>query len=420
MSTWTYSASTESNLMKVKYGKLIEDQFNKSNPLFGRLKKKTDFVGSQIEIPVVQSIGGGVGQGTLPTASENKIGKATITSKKCYAVVSIDRESMKAAKTDEGAFVRFTAFPVKIATESFNRNIERQMTRGAADGNGALVTGQAANGNCSGVGTAGDPYLVELDKASTYFPGEIASIEEGDLLNVNSETTNLEVVSVSETIANGYSSTTIGLVGSSARLDVIGDTGTPAAFGAADKLYMQGSKDAELTGVQGVLAATSGTISGIAVGRRWQAYQKTAAGAALSTDLMNDVVVNVKRQSGKSPKLIMCHFHQYIKLLNLLEDQKRYNVPSRKGEFSFSALSFMSADGEIPVVSSRFIDSDKMYFLNDDHLELHLRPGGFEWFDEDGTVFLREAADSYEARYGGYGQSFINPHFQGYLHTLAV
>jgi hypothetical protein len=118
--------------------------------------------------------------------------------------------------------------------------------------------------------------------------------------------------------------------------------------------------------------------------------------------------------------MILCHHHQYIKLLNLLEDHKRYNVPSRKGEFSFSGLSFMSADGELPVLTSRFIDSDKMYFLNDDHLELHLRPGGFEWFDEDGTVFLRESGDAYEARYGGYGQSFINPHFQGYLYGLQV
>jgi len=419
--SWTYDSSTESNLMKVKYEKLIEKQFNKSNPLFGRLKKKTDFVGSQKEIAIVQSIGGGVGAGSLPTASESKIGKATITTKKNYAVVSIDRETMKAAKSDEGSFVRMTAFPVKIATESFNRNVERQMTRGAADGNGALVTGNASNSNCSGVGSAGDPYLIELDNASTYFPAEIACLEEGDLVQINSEVTAaLEVVSITESVANGYATSTIGLTGTSARLDVIGDTGTPAPFGASDKIYMQGSKDNELIGVQGAISATTGSLYGVTVGRRWKAYQKDASSAALSTDLMNDVVVNVKRQSGASPKLILCHHHQYIKLLNLLEDHKRYNVPSRKGEFSFSALSFMSADGEIPVLTSRFIDSDKMYFLNDDHLELHLRPGGFEWFDEDGTVFLREASDSYEARYGGYGQSFINPHFQGYLYGLQV
>ena len=61
-----------------------------------------------------------------------------------------------------------------------------------------------------------------------------------------------------------------------------------------------------------------------------------------------------------------------------------------------------------------------MFFLNDDHMELNLRPGGLEWFDEDGTVFLRESGDSYEARYGGYGQFYVNPHFQGLLDNLQV
>jgi hypothetical protein len=327
---------------------------------------------------------------------------------------------MKAAKTDEGSFVRMTAFPVKIATESFNRNLERQITRASADGTageGALIKGNATNTNVSGAGTSACPYVVSFDVASTYFPAEFQAIEEGDLLNVNSETTDLEVTAMSETIASGYVTGTISLVGTSTRLAALAGSGP---FAATDYLYMQGSKGNEITSVQDVISATSGSLYGVTVGRRWKAYQKDASSAALSTDLMNDVVVNVKRQSGKSPKMILCHHHQYIKLLNLLEDHKRYNVPSRKGEFSFSALSFMSADGEIPVLTSRFIDSDKMFFLNDDHLELHLRPGGFEWFDEDGTVFLRETTDSYEARYGGYGQSFINPHFQGYLYGLAV
>ena len=125
MSTWTYDQSTESNLMKVKYGKLIDKQFNQENVVFGRMKKNMNFVGSQIERPVIQSIGGGVSAGSLPTANRNKTAKAIITSKKVYATVSVDRESMKAAKTDEGAFVRFTKHPVQIAVRSFNRNLER-------------------------------------------------------------------------------------------------------------------------------------------------------------------------------------------------------------------------------------------------------------------------------------------------------
>jgi hypothetical protein len=423
MSSWTYSASNEANLMKVKYGKLIEKQFNMENPVFARIKKSQDFVGSQIERPVVQSIGGGVGAGSLPTSSENKISKATLSSKKLYAVVSIDRETMKAAKSDEGSFVRMTKYPVKVATKSFNRNLERQIIRNDVSGAGALATGSASNSVVSGAGSSCDPYIISLDQASIYSQAHAEAIEIGDLVNINSETTDLEVTDVVvNSSVPGSVDIDIKLVGTSSRLATLAACcGT--AFGASDKIYMQGSKDNELEGLEGILAASSGSYKGITVGRRWQSYSKDASSAALSTDLMNDAVVNIKRQSGESPDMILTSFHQYIKLLNLLEDHKRYQLPAKgkyKGQISFSGVEYMSPDGMIPVVPSRFVSDEKMLFLNTKHIELACRPGGFEWFDEDGTVFLREAADSYEARYGGYADLFVNPHFQGQLDNLAV
>ena len=406
--------------MKIKYGKLIDKQFLQDNVLFGRMKKNENFVGKQIDRPVIQSIGGGVGAGSLPTANENQTALASITPKKVYAVVSVDRESMMAAKKDEGSFVRFTKHPVQIAVRSFNRNLERIFTRGGAAGAGVLITGVVTtDSNVSGAGSAGDPYIISFDTASRYYPAHFESIEIGDILNAGTETTELEVVDMAITDSSGYSTGTVSLVGSSVLLAA--DTGSTAFV---ESLYMQKSKDAEMIGLQGVLEATSGTLYNISVGRRWQSYIKSAASAALSTDLMNDVVINVKRRCGKAPKIILSSYHQFIKLLNLLEDHKRYNLPARskdlKGQVSFSAIEYISPDGAIPVLASRFVDSNQMMFINDDHCELNLRPGGLEWFDEDGTVFLRESGDSYEARYGGYGEFFINPHFQGLLDNLAV
>jgi len=420
MSTWTYSASDEANLMKVKYGKLIDKQFNQDNVLFARVTKTQNFVGSQIERPVIQSIGGGVGAGTLPTANNNKISKATLTSKKLYAVTSIDRESMKASKTDEGAFVQFTKYPVKIATKSFNRNLERMLTRAPIDGSGILVTGNASNSNVAGNGSTGTPYIVSFNTAAIYNLADIECIEVGDILNAGTETTPLEVTDVVVTSSTpGSVDFDVYLVGTSSLLAT--DTATSPFV---ESLYMQGSKDNELAGLEGILQASSGSYKGVTIGRRWQSYNKAAAGAALSTDLMNDVVVNIKRTSGESPNLVLTSYHQYIKLLNLLEDQKRYNLPAKdkafKGVISFSGIEYMSPDGAIPVMASRFVSDDNMLFLNDKHIELACRPGGFEWFDEDGTVFLREAGDSYEARYGGYCDFFVNPHFQGILSGLAV
>jgi len=421
MSSWTYTASNEANLMKIKYARLIEKQFNMENPLFGRIKKSQDFVGSQKDYPVVQSIGGGVGAGSLPTANENKISKASLLTKKLYATVSIDRETMKAAKTDEGSFVRMTKYPVKIATKSFNRNLERMLTRAPADG--SLAPGSATNSNVSGAGSAGDPYIVSLDDAGVYSLAHAESIEIGDLVNINDETADLEVVDVNVVSAvPGSIDIEISLVGSSTRLDAL--VAAPNGLDAADDIFMQGSKDNELQGLESIIAATSGSYKGISVGRRWKSYSKDAATAALSTDLMNDVVVNIKRQSGESPDMILASYAQYIKLLNLLEDHKRYQLPARdkkfKGQISFSGVEYMSPDGVIPVMASRFVSDEKMLFLNSNHIELCCRPGGFEWFDEDGTVFLRESGDSYEARYGGYCDFFVNPHFQGQLDNLQL
>lgn len=422
MANWNYGNSTESNLMKVKYGKIQNKQFNTDSIVYGLCKKNTNFVGSQIEFPVRTSIGGGVGSGSLPSANRNQHKKAIITSKKLYGRAGIDRESKFASKNDEGSFVRFTKYSVEQLTQSFVRNFERMATRGDASGSGVLITGNAGNANVSGQGISSDPTVISFSAASTYFPAEFESIEIGDILNCNSETSELEVVDMSVTVSGGYATGTISLVGSSTRLDAINDNGTPAPFIASDKLYMQGSKDNEMIGIKGAIEATGGTLYNISVGRRWQAYQKTAS-AALTTDLINEMVMNIKRQCGRSPKMILSSFHQYEKLLNLLEDHKRYALPVRdkslKGKLSFNSIMVATPEGDIPVMVSRFLDSDEMFFLNFDHIELHLRHE-FKWFDEDGSVFLRESTDSYEGRYGSYGQLYINPHFQGILKGLSL
>jgi hypothetical protein len=278
---------------------------------------------------------------------------------------------MKASKTDEGAFVRFTAFPVKIAVDSFNRNLERMLTVGDATGTGALITGNGSNSVVTGAGTSCSPYVITFDASGVYYDTDGAAFEEGDLINVNTETTDLEVV----TIATTTTSVTLSVTGTSSRLATLA-AGCGTAFGASDKLYMQNSKDNEMVGIRGAISATSSTLYGITVGRRWQAYQKNASSAALTTDLINEMVIKVKQQSGKAPKMVLTSYLQYIKLLNLLEDQKRFPIPARRADVSFEAVQIMTPEGAIPVIASRFVPADEMFFLNDDHIELHLRPGG--------------------------------------------
>ncbi len=403
----TFSLSEASALFKIKYGKLSENVYNSSNVLLGTAKKSYSFTGKQILHAIPQSFAGGVGSGSLPVANTALYSEAIITAKKMYAVVEIDRESIKAAMSDEGAFVRATKEVVQKGVESWMRNMSRALFN---DGTGALAAGDAST-NVSGTGSLGDPYICVLASSS-----KEANIEERDLVNVGTETTTLEILEYAP------STQTVSLVGSSATL--------AAASGSSplsDTLYMQGSKDNDPEGLKGVLDATSGSKYGISVARRWKAEQRGASAATISADLMNDMMLSIEKKTGKVPNLIITSYKQFQKLLAIQEDQKRYPIPNRAGVkdkngevISFSGVQFMSTSGPVAVVPERFCEDDRMYFLNDNHIEIYHRPD-FGWFDDDGTVFLRKASsDEYEARYGGYLQVYINPNFHGVITDLNV
>ena len=340
-----------------------------------------------------------MGSGSLPIANYAKIEDAQITAKKMYAVMQIDRESIKAASNNEGAFVELTKYTVQKGVESWMRNMSRALFN---DGTGAL--GQFSG---SAGGTATDP-VITVTAASW----KEANWEEKDYVNVNTLSSVWEVVAV----APATRQVTLLRISGSDDLTAIG-AGTHT-------VYMQNSKDNDPSGLKGVLDASSGSLYTIPVARRWQATQVAAGGAGLTTDLMNQTMLEIQRKSGKVPNLIMTSFTQYRKLLNVLEDQKQYIVeprsPELQGKISFRGVEFMSSAGPVGVFPERFIEDDRMYMLNDNFIELKHRPD-FGFFDDDGSVFLRTASqDAYEARYGGYLEAYIVPSFHGVISGLAV
>lgn len=404
----SFNLTDASNLFKIKYGKLSDNVYNSANVLLARTKKSYEFTGKRMDIAVPTSFAGGVGSGSLPTANSASYEDAQISAKKMYSVIEIDREAIKASENDEGAFVRLTKHSVQKGVESWMRNMSRSLFN---DGTGALGYGDAAT-NVTGLGTTGSPYVVVIGAATW----KEANFEEKDFVNYDTETSLLEVVQVIP------ASRTVKLVGTSVGLAAL--VAGPSPVPANKALYMQGSKDNDPQGLKGVLEATSGSLYGITVGRRWQAFQKDAASSGLTTDFMNEVMLGVEKQCGKVPNLIQTSYTQYRKLLNQLEDQKQYIIeprsPELKGKISFRGIEFMSQAGPVGVFADRFCPDDQMMFLNDNYIEIHHRPG-FGWFDDDGTVFLRkQGEDVYEARYGGYLQSYIVPSFQGILKNLAV
>lgn len=403
-----FNLTNSSAYFKEKYAKISENVYNSSNVTLGRVKKSYDFTGKQLTRAIPQSFSGGVGSGRLPTATYDNASDAIMTAKKVYSVVEIDREAIKAADGREGSFVAQTKHTVAKGVESWMRNMSRILWNSQT--NGALGTGDGSTA-VTGAGTTADPYLVIISAATW----KEANWEERDGVNCGTETTLLTVYEVVP------ASRQIKFTGTSAALAaaVAGTTSTSAIF------YMQNSKDNDPTGIATAVAATSSTLYGVTVNRRWQAsVQVDSDGSGITTDMLNQDMLEIQRKCGKVPKMIITSFTQYRKLLNILEDKKEFSVDARaselKGTVSFKGLGFQSAAGLIPIFPERFVDADRVYYINDDFIELVHRPD-FGWFDDDGTVFLRKADDdAYEARYGGYLECYVAPNFQGYRYDLAT
>lgn len=397
------------------------NMYNSENVLEGRIKKNYKFVGKQMNLETQLSFAGGVGSALLPVANTSKVEQQVVTAKKVYARCLVDRESLKAASSTKGAFQTFLGYPIKKTVESYMRNLSRV---NFGDGTGILGRGNAVAP--TGAGTVGSPYLVTIRlsdwKLANWeekdFVQYVSGLNAGDNLGGTPEggssvTNLLEIVSVDP------DTRVIGLVGVSPALAalVAGPTVLPTTSG----FCMQRSYLSDPNGLGNVLMATSGTLYGISVQRRWQASQVNAAGAGIITDMLNEVMLKVEKVFGKVPNMIVLNYNQFQKLLAQLEDQKVYNLPNRnvKGSLSFSGIEFMSTRGAIGIFTDRFCDEDKVYFLNDNFISRTHRPD-FGWFKDDGTVFLRAAdLDEYEARYGGYMDNVIVPTAHGVLYNLA-
>lgn len=424
-STGQFNLVDQTNLFKINYYKKSENMYNSENVLQGRIKKRYDFIGKQRFVATPLSFSGGVGAGVLPKSNAGSYEGAIITAKRVYATCEIEREAIYASKGDKGAFVQATKETVKKTVESYMRNSSRILF---GDGSAVLGRGDAAT-NISGAGTDSDPYIVTISEASWLD----ANFEERDYVQVVSgmaafplntggsaeggqtEANLLEIIDVD------IVSRQVSLCGTSPILAGLVGSPLPATSG----LCMQKSYLVEPQGLKGVRDASvnGGSLYGIPVQRRWKAQVTDANGEGITADLINGLMLDIKKQSGKSPSMLMVGFEQYRNILALMEDQKVYNLPNKnlKGHMGFEGLEWVGSAGQkIGIFIDRFAKVDTLYAIHDARVECHHRPG-FGWFDDDGTVFLRlQNDDAYGARYGGYYENYITPTGHGFLENLAV
>lgn len=394
-------------LFKIKYDKKSYAAFNKANPLFQALDKRYDFKGKSYALDAVLGFTGSVGSGSLPETNVYQQENATLTRKKMYARILLDREAIVTSKGEDAAFEQATKRQVKKGVESWNRNLERCLF---AFENGLIFKGDGS----TNVSVSGADYTIVAD-SSLWVRSFVAK---KDYLNSYTAVPALETASWEVKSVTASSRTVVLTLRSGTTTIANGATTT-------HKFYMQNSKDNDVDSILRICKATSSTLYGITVGEGWQSAQIDANAAGLTTDLVNQLVTEVEFQSGESPTLLVTSYKQYRKFQDLLGDRLRYMTQSnrdpvfKKAGFNFKAIEWNTQNGPIGMIASRMCPDDHMFALNMDNITLFMAEAP-KWADEDGTVLLRSAtADAYEARYIGYGEIFVHPNCQGVLYDLA-
>lgn len=407
MAITTFTDADYSALFKRTYGQYGDNLYGSGveDPLESQIPKIFDFGGSEHHMAVKIGFGGGTGFGTLPTANRSKNVDVTLTRKKAYARMNLDRETIIASRGKASAFREATQEETIGKLRSFNRTQAMTLFNDATG-----ILGQHS-GNFGG--TAAAPEATILNTGTYRFRSGF--FEEGDYVNVNTLSSVFEITDVNTTTRV----VTMSRISGSDDLTSIG-AGTHS-------IYLQNSKDVAPQGVKGVADFTAGSLYGVSYQRRWSPFRNVKSTASLITTAdLNNAVLQMENRSGEVPTHIVMSTVQCEKYLNQLEEKKRYTqITSKKNKMasaqvSFSAIEFMSVKGVIPIVSSRYVRDDTVYLVNTNKM-FRKHAERFGWFDEDRTVLLRmQNDDAYEARFGGYYENYINPLFVGVIENNAV
>lgn len=230
--------STISDALKVLYINPIREFVNmKADPLAARILQTSDNITGYQKIVRAVQIGanGGAGAGTetgqLPVAGENIYKQFENDIMNLYGTVSISDKTMKSATEGPGSFVNALQRDIDTLVETLKFSVARQIY---GDGSGLLCAAKNASSAATTITVADDAILYNI------LPGLTVDVYNGTTKDSNSPFRVVDVNHTNRTITLNKG------LGS-------------ALTGNGGKIYMQGSKDLELTGLGAIFDTTNVT-----------------------------------------------------------------------------------------------------------------------------------------------------------------
>ncbi len=355
--------TTAQNALKDIYLDVVSEQLNtKTNVLFNQFKQTSqDIYGREVQRLVPYGINGGIGAGdeggALPTSEQNQYLNFTTTLKNLYGTIEITDKAIKASSDDAGAFVNLLSAEMEGLLNSSKFNLGRMMY---GDGSGVLTSVLSAVKSTGKITVSSVKNLIE-GLVVDFYDGSTLVMGGAKIVSVDREN---KTILTDQTLTTNFVNNASSYV-----------------------IYVQNSKDEEITGLEKVFAQ-SGSIYGVsrATYPFLTSYLKQMnAGETFDEIVLQTVLDEVEMRTGNKMNMLVTTNAVKRSFASTLRPYSK-NLEVNTLEGGYKALSFNG----VPLVGDKFCPDGVLYALNTNDFAVH-RLCDWEWLaNEDGSILKQK------------------------------
>lgn len=405
------SASTIAALQKmyktVYMGRDLANQAKRKTPAYDAVNKMDDFDGAQLVFPFNFGVPTSVAT-TLPVAQAGANSSSfdnwvMSTRKTLYGVLTIDAQSMRAARKDIGSFLRLRQKETNELMAYMKMILGGHAFWGDGAGNIAQVTAvTGSNPVTSFTVSQFDIVKIHLKQVLVF-----NATRTGSAGTIKASTWRVDALNRTTGVI-----TVTRLTGSGAGVD-------PAAN---DFVYLNGTYDAFPLGIDAFIPASdpgTGGVPASLLGMTRTDDPTMKAGWRVTwqgsiEETIKFLCALMGQYVDQENSVCWISRYNWFRLEQELTAQNRKVIDARATQvFGSPALLIITPEGNIPVVADPYLGNDRGYLLEMSQIEVHHLDGLIHVADDDGLGALRQAADDgIEIRFRSWGENIVQRPFQ--------
>jgi len=378
--------------------KKINDLSYDGSPLFAMLPKKTDFGSNDLKVPVSYADLRGRSC-NFAVAQSNKEGSSTeaftITTKKDYALFSVDGQVVKQSRGDLNAWLPALEKEAESAQRALSRSTSWAVYR---DSVGSIATMASDSSTNMTLGNRADIQNFEVGMTLQLVdPASTTSARDGKV-KVTAVYRDNGIITTNTAVATAI-----------------------AAQADDDLIVPEGDLNNRITGLTGWIEDVASNTSSNIFGVNAQVDDVRLGGIKFDASGMNvlEAIIDASARAGENgarPNKMFVNFDKWRELCNYLgstvvrtQGTSWVGAGQPKADVGFEGIKIHGPSSVIEIYADRHCQPSTGWMLQMDSWCLHSTGGVPMLLEEDGQSILREATDdAYEGRWGAYYQLYCD------------